>query len=109
MSVVTEFSRTMTVTEATGRGVAGLLKDAEQGQAALVTRHGKPVAAVVGMARLQELRALESELRDALVVLTRIAGDTGTRIGLDEALSALGFDRASLEAELDEDLTAGRN
>ena len=104
-----EFSRTMSVTEATGRGVAGLLKDAEQGQAALVTRHGQPVAAVVSMSRLRELRELESELRDALVVLTRIATDNGARVGLDDAIAAFGFSREALEDELDQDLASGRD
>jgi len=103
------FAYSLSVTEATARGVAGLLKDAEQGHEALVTRHGKPVAAVVSVARLKELRELESDLRDMLLVLTRMAGDTGARVDLDDVIATFGFDRAELEAELDADLAAGRD
>lgn len=35
------------VTEASARGIARLAKDAEAGQPVIITRHGKPVAAVV--------------------------------------------------------------
>ena len=99
----------MTVTEATSRGVAGLLKDAEHGEAALVTRHGRPVAAVVSISRLEELSTLESELRDAALILTRIATDKGTRVSLDEAIAAFDYSRGALEEKLDTDLAAGRD
>lgn len=39
--------RTLSVTAATGRGVAGLLKDAERGENIIVERHGRAVAAVI--------------------------------------------------------------
>jgi prevent-host-death family protein len=109
VSIASEFSQTMSVSQATSRGVAGLLKDAEHGEAVIVARHGQPVAAVIGMARLQELRALESDLRDAMLILTRAATDPGTRTSLDEAIEAFGFSRADLEAELEADLAAGRD
>jgi hypothetical protein len=75
---------------------------------ALVARHGRPVAAMVGMRRLEELRELERDLRDIALILTRAATDTGTRIGLDEVIAAFGCDRTPLEAELDADLAADR-
>ena len=43
----------MTVTEAHKIGVSRLVRDVEAGQDVILLRHGKPVAAVVGMARLQ--------------------------------------------------------
>lgn len=96
------------VTEAASRGVPGLVKDAERGEDVIVSRRGAPVAAVVSMRRLDQLRSLESDLRDIALVLTRAATDTGARTGLDQAINAFGFDRADLEAELDVDLEAGR-
>lgn len=43
-STVTEY---IPVTEASARGIARLAKDAEAGHPVIITRHGKPVAAVV--------------------------------------------------------------
>jgi prevent-host-death family protein len=97
----------LSVTEAAARGVAALVRDAGAGDV-VVSRHGKPVAAVVSMARLAELREVERDLRDLLLVVTRAAADTGERVGLDEAFTAFGVDRATLVAELAEDEAAGR-
>jgi prevent-host-death family protein len=99
----------MSVSDAATRGVSGLVKDAEHGEDVIVARHGRPVAAVVSMARLEQLRSLESELRDIALVLARAATDTGARTDLDEAILAFGFDRADLETELAADLAAGRD
>lgn len=51
---------------------------------------------------------LEVDLRETALILSRAATDTGDRTDLDEAITAFGFDRAELEAELDADLAAGR-
>lgn len=101
-------SRTVSVSDATARGVAGLIKDAENGEDIIVSRHGKPVAAVVSTQHLDALRDLEANLRDAALVLVRAATDTGVRGSLDDAITTFGLDRAELEAELDDDLAAGR-
>lgn len=98
----------VSVTEASRRGVAGLVRDAGAGQDVIVSRWGAPVAAVVGVDRLAELEELERDLRSTALVLSRAFTDTGERTSLDDAISALGFDRATLEAELDADLAAGR-
>lgn len=103
-----DLSHPISVTEASARGVAGLIKDAEAGADVVVSRHGRPVAAVVSTRQLDRLRELESDLRDAALVVVRAATDTGVRISLDDALTAFGFDRAELEAELAADLAAGR-
>ncbi|MBD7919330.1 type II toxin-antitoxin system prevent-host-death family antitoxin [Cellulomonas sp. Sa3CUA2] len=107
MTVLTS-ARTVSVSDATARGVAGLIKDAERGEDIIVSRHGKPVAAVVSTQHLDALRDLESHLRDAALALVRAATDTGVRGSLDEAITAFGLDRTDLEAELDDDLAAGR-
>lgn len=100
--------RTLSVTAATGRGVAGLVKDAERGEDIIVERHGRPVAAVVSVEHFEEIRRLRIDLMHASLVLARELTDTGRRTELDDAITALGFDRAELEAELEADLAAGR-
>jgi prevent-host-death family protein len=109
MTVVPEpHQSSVSVTEAARRGVAGLVRDAEAGQDIVVARRGQPVAAVIGMRRLTQLRELERDLRDVALVLARAATDNGHRTDLDSAIAAFGFARAELEAELDDDLAAGR-
>jgi prevent-host-death family protein len=93
----------LSVTEATQRGVAGLVAEAEQGADLVVTRRNHPVAAVVGIARLELLEAAESDLRDLALVLTRAVADTGRRTSLDDVLAAFGHTRESLAALPEDD------
>lgn len=102
-------SSTVTVAEASKRGVAALVRDASAGQNVLVSRWGVPIAAVVSVSRLAELEELERDLRSTALVLSRALTDSGERTSLDDAIVALGFDRATLEAELDIELAAGSN
>ena len=57
---------------------------------------------------IDEIRRLESDLHDAVLLLARLATDTGARTPLDTVISHLGFDRADLEAELDAELAASQ-
>lgn len=98
---------TLTVSQATERGVSAILRQAHDGQPLIVEKHGTPVAAVIGMARFDELEELERDLRSASLVLARLASDDGKRSTLDEVISSLGFDREILEAELENELNAG--
>ncbi len=100
---------TVSVTDAAKRGVSAIVRAAGEGHDIVVERHGRAVAAVVGMQRLSELAELEADLRSTALVLTRLATDDGRRTDLDEVIAAFGFDRADLEAELDADLAAGRS
>ncbi len=109
MAIIRYATETVSVTDASARGVAGLVREAEEGHEVIVARHGHPVAAVIGMTRFENLRELERDLRSACLVLARAASDNGIRTSLDDAISAFGFDRAELEAELDADLAAGRD
>lgn len=96
----------ITVTDAAALGVPALVRGAEEGDDVLVTRRGAPVAYVVGVERIARLNRLEAELRNAVLVLTRSATDTGARTSLDEAMTSFGFSRAELEAELEAELDA---
>ncbi|MGL5864815.1 MAG: type II toxin-antitoxin system prevent-host-death family antitoxin [Dermatophilaceae bacterium] len=100
--------RQISVTAATARGVAGLVKDAERGEDIIVERHGRAVAAVVSMEHFDELHRLRADLVAASLILARELSDTGNRTDLDDAIVALGFDRAELEAELTADIAADR-
>jgi prevent-host-death family protein len=93
----------LTVTEATKRGVAGLVADAEHGDALVVTRHHRPVAAVVGVRRLAEMEEAAADLRDLALVLARSATDTGRRTSLDDVLAAFGHTRESLATVEDDE------
>lgn len=101
-------ARTLSVTAASGRGVAGLVKDAERGEDIVVERHGRPVAAVISVEHFDELHRLRADLTAAALVLAREFDDDGSRTALDDVIASFGFDRAELEAELEADRTAGR-
>lgn len=95
--------REVSVTEATQRGVAGLVADAEGGSDLVVTRRHRPVAAVVGMGRLTELEEAAADLRDLALVLARAVTDAGRRTSLDDVLAAFGQTRESLDALPDDE------
>jgi len=101
-------AESVTVTEASRLGVSDLVRRASQGHDIVVEKHGTPVAAVISLARFEQLEDLEADLRSAALVLSRLATDNGVRVGLDEVIDSLGYNRAELEAELDADLRAGR-
>ena len=90
------------MTEATQRGVAGLVSDAERGADLVVTRRHQPIAVVVGIERLRQVEEAADDLRDLALVLARAGTDSGRRTSLDEVLSAFGHTRESL-ASMPED------
>jgi len=92
----------MTVSEATRRGVAGLVSEAERGVDVVVTRHRRPVAAVIAYRRIEELSRAAEDLRDLALVLARQAGDNGSRTSFDAVLGAYGHTRDSLADVPDE-------
>jgi prevent-host-death family protein len=100
------FETSLSVSEATKRGVARLVADAEDGAGVVVARRGEPAAVVVGVARMRAILEREDDLRSAALVLSRAATDTGRRTSLDEVIGAFGFDRDELSAELDAEARA---
>lgn len=108
MDMLASHPHTVSVSEAASQGVPKLVRAAEQGEDLVVERHGKAVAAVVSMRHLHQIQRLERDLQDSVLLLARVATDTGVRTDLGDAITSLGFDRAELEAELDGDLAAGR-
>lgn len=93
----------LSVTEATQRGVAGLVSEAEKGSDVVVTRRQRPVAVVVGMSRFAEIEETVSDLHDLALVLVRASTDTGRRTPLDDVIAAFGHTRESLVALADDE------
>jgi prevent-host-death family protein len=87
---VAENRETLSVTAAGARGIARLVADAAHGSEVTVTRHGTPIAAVVGIAQLEELERLRDDLRDLAVAIGRAADDDGRRTRLDDVADAFG-------------------
>jgi prevent-host-death family protein len=94
---ILDHPREVSVTEATQRGVAGIITDAEAGDI-LVTRRNRPVAAIVSIKRVERLERMLDELRDLTLAMSRAVTDDGDRISFDDVLSAYGMSRADLEA-----------
>lgn len=86
------------ITEASRRGVSRLVADAESGHSTVLRRHSEPVAAVVSYSELQRLEALERDLVDVALVLSRAATHSGRRTSLDDVIGALGHTREELAA-----------
>jgi prevent-host-death family protein len=80
----------LSVSAASSRGIARLVADAANGDEVVITRHHRPVAAVVGVERLRELDELTADLRDLSLVIARVADDDGRRTTLDDVLTAFG-------------------
>ncbi len=97
----------LSISEASAKGVAALAHDAEIGGVVVLERRHQPIAAVIGLSRFERLQEAERDLRDIGVALTRAVTDDGLRYSLPDVFERFGFDRRELEAELDEDLAAG--
>ncbi len=100
---------TLSITDASSRGISGLARDAEAGVAFLVKRRNSTVAAIIGADRFYEYEEAERDLRDLSLVVARVMSDGGRRTSLDDVISRFGFDRAALAREVEEDLAAGRD
>lgn len=92
---------TLSITEASRTGISGLVASAESGHDIALSRHGRVVAELVSATEIESLRRDRDTLRDAALILTRFATDTGARTDLDQALEEFGIDRSELEAEID--------
>ena len=101
---ILDHPREVSVTDATHRGVAGIISDAETSDI-IVTRRNRPVAAIVSMERLDRIQGMLDDLRDLTLAASRVLTDDGTRISFDDLLAAYGFswqDLASIPDDGDE-------
>lgn len=101
----------ISISEANRLGVSGLIREAESGRDRIVLRNNRPVAAVVGINRLEELdelRDLEDDLLDLTLALARLETTSSHRLSLDEVFARFGYTREQLAAIADADEAADR-
>jgi prevent-host-death family protein len=88
----------LSISDASKIGLSSLVRDAEQGHERVLLRNNRPVAAVVSMARLEQLQQLEEDLLDASLAMARMLTTESTRHSLDEVLQRFGYSRDDLRA-----------
>lgn len=86
----------ISVSEANAMGVSGLIKAAEKGDAKIVTRGSKPVAAVISMEQLESLQENLEDFMDLAAASGRFATSEGRTHSLDEVLERFGYSREEL-------------
>lgn len=92
--------------EAASKGISRLAADAEGGHEYVLLRNSRPVAAVVGVGkleRLQQLDQVEEDLRLMALALIRLATDGGERVSLDDVLKHFDLTEADLHDDEDSD------
>lgn len=94
---ILDHPRQVSVTDATQRGVAGIISDAEA-KDIIVTRRNRPVAAIVSMRRLERIQSMLDDLQDLTLAASRVLTDDGARIPFDELHTAYGFSWEDLDA-----------
>jgi antitoxin (DNA-binding transcriptional repressor) of toxin-antitoxin stability system len=91
--------------EAASKGISRLAAEAESGHDYVLLRNSRPVAAVVGVDKLERLQRLESaeeDLRLLALALARFVTDKGQRVGFDAVLERFGLTEADLDEVDDE-------
>lgn len=91
----------ISISEANKRGVSALVREAEAGHEQVVLRNNKPVAAVVGMKRLEQLQELEEDLLDISLAAARMLTTGPHRHSLDNVLAQFGHTREQLRNLVD--------
>jgi len=86
----------ISVSEASGIGVSGLIKEAEKGNTKIFTRGSKPVAAVMSMGQLESLQDYLEDFMDVVAASARVATADDHTLTLDEVLEHFGYTRDQL-------------
>ena len=92
----------LSVTDASKRGVSGLVADAESGRDVIIARHSTPIACVIGVDRFGELQQAQEDLHDLALVMVRLLDDDGERYSLDDVMERYNLSQTDL------DIAAGR-
>ena len=86
----------ISISEANGIGVSGLIKAAEAGDTKIVTRGSKPVAAVISVTQLEALEDFLEDFVDVSIARARFATTSDRTYSLDEVLDHYGSTREEL-------------
>jgi prevent-host-death family protein len=100
---VIDTTELISVSDASKKGLSGLVKDAEEGHEHVVLRNNKPVAAVVGIQRLEQIQELENSFVDLSTAMARLLTTSPKRHSLDEVLDQFGYSREELLELVDRD------
>ncbi|MGI8913737.1 MAG: prevent-host-death family protein [Chloroflexota bacterium] len=94
-------SALISVSEASKIGVSALVREAEAGHVHVVLRNNRPIAAVVGIGRLEEIERLEDDLLDISLASARMLTTSGDRHTLGAVLEHFGYSREQLRETAD--------
>jgi PHD/YefM family antitoxin component YafN of YafNO toxin-antitoxin module len=86
----------LSITDANKLGISGLVHRAELGREPVLLRNNKPVAAVMGMERFEQLQQLEEDLLDISLTTARMLTTGPARHALDDVLTRFGYTRDQL-------------
>lgn len=86
----------ISISDASKLGISALVREAEAGHEQVVLRNNKPVAAVVSMARLEQLQQLQEDLIDVSLAAARMVTAGPGRHSLDQVLARFGYTREQL-------------
>ena len=86
----------ISLTDAGKRGLSALIRDAESGADQIVMRNNRAVAAVISMARLEQLQQLEDDVADIALATARMLTTSAERASLDDVLDQFGITREEL-------------
>lgn len=98
--VLIDTDHLLPISEAASRGISRLAADAESGHDYVLLRNSRPVAAVIGMdklERLQTLEEMEENLRLMVLAIARFVTDAGDRVSFNDVLRHFGLDEDDLE------------
>ncbi len=86
----------ISIANANKLGLSALAREAEEGRDRILIRNNKPVAAVVGIDRLERWQQAEDDLLDITLVAARMATTGPERYSLDDVLAQFGYTRDEL-------------
>lgn len=86
----------ISIANASKLGVSALVRSAEEGRDRIVLRNNRPVAAVIGIERLEHWQRAADDLLDVSLVAARMATTGPERSPLDEVLTQFGYTRDQL-------------
>lgn len=92
--------KTLGISDASRIGISGLVQTVESGESISIAKQGRVVAQLLPAQESQRLREEQDDLMDAVLVLSRMLSDDGTRIELQKVIELLGFDVSELESEI---------
>lgn len=86
----------ISIANASKLGISALAREAEEGRDRVLLRNNRPVAAVVGIDRLERWQQAEDDLLDIALVAVRMATSGPERVSLDDVLARFGYTRDQL-------------